>query len=247
MPARVTIVLGLAVDRDGDVAARVRAAEHLGDDADERGAAGDDERGDDEPAPQPQRAPVVRDRRPVGPQLRVRLGDRQRLERRARRAPVRLGRPAAGRERPAPARRRRGAERARSGAARGRGSGAAPARRPARLGGHDGDRSTGRPASAEPAWSRRSGSTPVRKGCSCSAVRQKSASSSASSRSRSTAALLDLEQLELAREVERGELRGEVDRQPRVRLGRLLAGRRRLHRAQRVAARARTSTLVSRA
>ena len=52
------------------------------------------------------------------------------------------------------------------------------------------------------------------------------------------AALLDLEQLELAREVERGELRGEVDRQPRVRLGRLLAGRRRLHRAQRIAPRA---------
>ena len=242
---------GLPVDRDGDVAARVGAAEHLRDDADERGAARDDERGDDEPTAQPQRAPVVRDRRAVRPQLRVRLGDGQRLElgdlelRRGRDRRRASGAARAGRGR---GRRAGGGRTRRSGAAAGAGSGGATTR--SRLG-RAGRRA--RPVEAGVASDRGGGR----------GARRRSAAGVHGTRQHAgeervlvlggapevglelgelavevDAALLDLEQLELAREVEGRELRGQVDREPRVRLRRLLAGRRRLHRAQRIAPRA---------
>ena len=215
-----------AVDGDGDVATRARAAEHLGDDAHERSAARDDERGEDQPTPQAQRAPMVRDRRAVRAQLRVRRrhgqGRELRLVEHGRRLGLELGldrrRLGCG-GRP----REHGDRLGRSGRGAdglddrvrgdrhdqiGRGR---RLRGPGEDTGEEGVLVLGRP----PEVGLELGQLTVEV----------------------DRALLELEQLELAGEVERGDLGGQVDREPSVRLGRLLAGGRRLHRAQRVAPR----------
>ena len=231
----------LAVDGDGDVAARVGAAEHLRDDADERRAAGHDERGHDEPAAESQRPPVVDDGRPVRTQLRVRLGHGQRRELGIGRIVVGLGldesrrRVGDGRGRAGPVRvvgtaTGAGANTEIAGAVRAAGgSGSA--------GASDGLGACGRRGSGVDLGLDAAGQHAGEEGVLVLRRAPEVGLELGELTVQVDRALFDLEQLELAGEVQGCELRGEVDRQPRVRLGRLLARRRRPDRTQRIAPR----------